>query len=228
MDVLIVEDNQDIAANIGDYLTAHSHTCDFAMDGISALHLALTNNYDVIVLDLMLPGMDGMTVCGKLRQDAGKQVPILMLTARDTLPDKLAGFDVGADDYLVKPFALPELLARLLAVTRRNQTPAKGVLRFEDVELDLGTFIAKRGDTVLSLNPACLKLLEKLLRAAPQLVRRRDLEKLLWDHEPPDSDALRTHLYTLRRHLDKPFEHSLLQTVHGIGYRLGRADENPS
>lgn len=227
MDVLIVEDNQDIAANMGDFLAAHHHTCDFAMDGISGLHLALTNHYDVIVLDLMLPGMDGMTVCEKLRQDAGKQVPILILTARDTLPDKLAGFDAGADDYLVKPFALPELLARLLAVTRRNQTPAKAVLRFEDVELDLGTFIAKRGDTLLALNPACLKLLEKLLRAAPQVVRRRDLEKLLWDHEPPDSDALRTHLYTLRRHLDKPFEHSLLQTVHGIGYRLGRADENP-
>lgn len=225
MDVLIVEDNQDIAANVGDFLAAHGYSCDFAMDGISALHLALTQDYDAIILDLMLPGMDGMTVCQKLRQEAGKSVPILMLTARDTLPDKLAGFEVGADDYLVKPFALPELLARLQAITRRHTAAEQQVLRFLGVELDLGTCIAKRAGQVLSLNPACLKLLEKLLRAAPQVVRKRDLEKLLWQHEPPDSDALRTHLYTLRRHLDKPFDQPLLQTVHGIGYRLGSVDD---
>jgi DNA-binding response OmpR family regulator len=149
-----------------------------------------------------------------------------MLTARDTLPDKLAGFEVGADDYLVKPFALPELLARLQALTRRHQAAPQRVLEFEGIELNLGTLIAKRDGVQLSLNPACLKLLEKLLLVAPQVVRRRDLEKLLWEHEPPDSDALRTHLYTLRRHLDKPFRFSLLQTVHGIGYRLGRVDDH--
>ena len=117
--ILIVEDNVDIAENIADYLEVQGHVLDFAMDGIGGLHLALTQDYDIIVLDIMLPGMDGLTFCRKLREQGGKQTPILMLTARDTLSDKLEGFEAGADDYLVKPFELQELEARLGALVRR-------------------------------------------------------------------------------------------------------------
>ena len=117
--ILIVEDNVGIAENIADYLEVQDHVLDFAMDGIGGLHLALTQDYDVIVLDIMLPGMDGLTFCRKLREQGGKQTPILMLTARDTLADKLEGFEAGIDDYLVKPFELQELEARLGALVRR-------------------------------------------------------------------------------------------------------------
>ena len=118
--ILVVEDNIDIAENIADFMEAGGHQLDFAMDGIGGLHLALTQDYDAIILDVMLPGMDGLTFCRKLRKEGGKQTPILMLTARDTLDDKLAGFDSGADDYLVKPFALKELSARINAIVRRR------------------------------------------------------------------------------------------------------------
>ncbi|WP_147695369.1 response regulator transcription factor, partial [Vogesella mureinivorans] len=113
MRILVIEDNTDIAANLGDYLEDRGHIVDFAADGVTGLHLAVVNEFDAIVLDLNLPGMDGLEVCRKLRQDARRQTPVLMLTARDALEQKLAGFDVGADDYLVKPFALQEVEARL-------------------------------------------------------------------------------------------------------------------
>ncbi|HEY1075461.1 MAG TPA: response regulator transcription factor [Fontimonas sp.] len=134
--VLVVEDNRDICENIGDYLAARGHITDFAHDGISAMHLALTEPVDVIVLDLMLPSMDGLTLCRKLRLEAKRDTPVLMLTARDTLPDKLAGFDAGADDYLVKPFALQELHARLVSLYRRSQTKSAQLLRVGDLTLD--------------------------------------------------------------------------------------------
>jgi DNA-binding response OmpR family regulator len=126
--VLIVEDNRDICANIAAYLEKHSYILDFAYDGISAMHLALTNPFDVIVLDLMLPGMDGLSFCKKLRADANIDKPVLMLTARDTLDDKLKGFEAGADDYLVKPFALQELHARLQALYKRSHGKTDNLL----------------------------------------------------------------------------------------------------
>ena len=121
MHVLIIEDNPDIAANLGDYLEDRGHTVDFAGDGVTGLHLAVVNNFDAIVLDLALPGMDGLEVCRKLRQEAGKDTPVLILTARDRLEDKLAGFDTGADDYLVKPFELQEVEARLKVLASRGR-----------------------------------------------------------------------------------------------------------
>lgn len=138
--VLVVEDHLDIAENIGDYLTLQGHIVDFAMDGISGMHLALTQEFDVIILDLMLPGMDGLTLCRKLREEADKQTPVLMLTARDTLDDKLTGFDSGADDYLVKPFALEELYARILALAKRRAAPSQAALAVADLKMDLGTW----------------------------------------------------------------------------------------
>lgn len=225
MRILVVEDNQDIAANVGDYLEALGHSVDYALDGISGMHLALTREFDVLVLDLMLPGMDGLTLCRKLRAEARRDTPVLMLTARDTLPDKLAGFDAGADDYLVKPFELQELAARLEALAKRSRKQTAGVLRVADLELDISTLEVRRSGASLSLNPACLKLLTRLMEKTPHVVRRQELEEMLWADSPPDSDALRSHMYTLRRVVDRPFDKALIQTVHGIGYRMADPDE---
>ena len=153
--ILIVEDNVDIAENIADYLEVQGHVLDFAMDGIGGLHLALTQDYDAIVLDIMLPGMDGLTFCRKLREQGGKQTPILMLTARDTLSDKLEGFEAGADDYLVKPFELQELEARLGALVRRAGQCLQDCLQVGDLEMDMGKMVVQRAGYPVELNRAC-------------------------------------------------------------------------
>jgi len=219
MHVLVIEDHADLAENIGDFLEESGHTVDFAADGLGGLHLALTESYDVLILDLTLPGMDGLTVCRRLREEGEVDTPILMLTARDTLSDKLEGFDAGADDYLVKPFALPELEARLLALGRRGRRQRK-VVRFADLELDVGAMVARRQGSRLSLNRAGLEILRRLIEAAPDVVSRAELSRLLWGDDPPESDALRTHVYSLRQAVDRPFEQPLIETVHGVGYRL--------
>ncbi len=218
MRLLIIEDNADILANIVDYLEAAGHVVDCAQNGPGGLHLALIGSYDLIVLDIMLPGMDGYQVCRSLR-DSGKHTPIIMLTARDTLDDRLHGLREGADDYLVKPFALAELAARIDAVLRRSQG-FQPRLQVADLQLDLDTWQVSRAGQPLKLNPACLKLLEILMRRSPAVVRREDLEHALWGDQPPPSDSLRSHLHLLRQAVDRPFAHSLLHTVHGIGYRL--------
>lgn len=220
MRALIVEDNPDIAANVGDFLEAQGVTVDFAYDGIGGLHLAITREPDVVVLDVGLPGMDGLTFCNRLRRDARQSTPVLMLTARDTLDDKLAGFDAGADDYLVKPFALQELWARLQVLARR-QSPAQQVFRVADLEVDLGARSARRGTVELSLGKAPFNLLEALIKSSPNVVSRRELEAVLWGDDPPDGDLLRSHMYALRRAVDRSTDGpALLHTVHGVGYRL--------
>ena len=223
--ILIVEDNIDIVENITDYLEVQGHVLDFAMDGIGGLHLALTQDFDVIVLDIMLPGMDGLTFCRKLREQGGKQTPILMLTARDTLSDKLEGFKAGADDYLVKPFELQELEARLVALVRRAGQCLQDCLQVGDLIVDMGKMVVQRGEYPVELNRACLKILTILMQAYPNVVSRQEIEYALWGDMPPGSDALRSHIYTLRRAIDKPFKHPLIQTVHGVGYRLVESDD---
>lgn len=223
--ILVVEDNVDIAENIGDYLEQQGHILDFAMDGIGGLHLAVTHEFDVIVLDIMLPGMDGLTFCRKLRNEADNRTPVLMLTARDTLSDKLEGFDAGADDYLVKPFALEELAARIGVLARRSSQILPSRLRLADLEVDTGKMQVQRAERKIELNRACLKILIMLLQAHPNVVTRKELEQALWGDDPPDSDALRSHIYTLRSAIDRPFKHALLETVYGVGYRLVVPDE---
>ena len=218
--ILIIEDHQDIAENIGDYFEALGHLSDFAMDGISGLHLALTGEHDVIILDLMLPGMDGLTLCGKLRNEGRKTTPVIMLTARDTLDDKLKGFHTGADDYLVKPFALKELVARVLALSRRKEEPGISLLQAGDLTLNTATLKVHRQGRGIELNNTCLSILTILLKTSPNVVTRKELEYALWGDTPPGSDALRTHIYTLRNKIDKPFETPLLHTLHGIGYKV--------
>ena len=218
--VLIVEDNRGICENIATYLEKHSYILDFAYDGISAMHLALTNPFDVIVLDLMLPGMDGLSFCRKLRADARAETPVLMLTARDTLNDKLKGFEAGADDYLVKPFALQELHARLQALYKRSRRKTGNLLTVGNLTMNRSTLQVHRAGRRVDLSPAGMKLLQRLMEEAPSVVTRDDLETLLWADERPDGDALRSHLYKLRQAIDEPFDSPLIHTVHRIGYRI--------
>ena len=224
MHVLIIEDNPDIAANLGDYLEDHGHTVDFAGDGVTGLHLAVVNNFDAIVLDLALPGMDGLEVCRKLRQDAGKDTPVLMLTARDRLEDKLAGFEKGADDYLVKPFELQEVEARLKVLASRGRRLNQRELRVGDLIFNVDTLDVTRTGTEIYLNPIGLKLLHRLMESSPNVVSRAELETEVWGDEMPDSDSLRVHIHSLRGAIDKPFDTNMIQTRHGIGYRLVESD----
>jgi DNA-binding response OmpR family regulator len=217
---LVVEDNRDICANIAAYLEKHGYILDFAYNGVSALHLASTHPFDVIVLDLMLPGMDGLSLCRKLRDDSKVATPVLMLTARDTLADRLKGFEAGADDYLVKPFALQELHARLQAIYKRTHRKIDNVLCVGDLTLNRSTLQVHRAGQRIEPNPAGMKLLQRLMEASPSVVARDDLETLLWADERPDGDALRSHMYKLRQAVDRPFGRPLIQTVHRCGYRI--------
>ncbi|MEZ0470987.1 response regulator transcription factor [Luteimonas salinilitoris] len=220
MRVLVVEDNRSLVANLFEYFEARGYVLDAAPDGPTGLHLAGTQTYDAIVLDWMLPRLDGREVLRRLR-DAGSDVPVLMLTARDELPDKIAGFRAGADDYLTKPFALPELEVRLEALVARASGHGRSrVLAVADLRLDLATLAVTRGGRALHLYPACRKLLEVLMRASPAAVTRERLEQALWGDDPPDGDMLRSHIYELRRSVDEPFARKLIHTLPRVGYRL--------
>ena len=224
MHILLVEDNRDLAANVGEFLESRGHVVDYAADGLTGLHLAATSRYDVLVLDLGLPGIDGLALCKRLREDARSSVPVLMLTAKDTERDKLIGFEVGTDDYLVKPFSLAELHARLKALARRAGSRAE-ILQVADLSFDVRALIVRRGGQRLDLTPAALKLLETLMRASPGVLSRQDAERAIWGEDPPDSDAaLRGHIHALRQAVDQGFEPKLLHTVHGVGYRLAPDD----
>ncbi|MBF0283444.1 MAG: response regulator transcription factor [Magnetococcales bacterium] len=225
MRILVIEDNQDLVANMFDYLEGKGHVVDTAGDGVTGLHLALVNDYDVIVLDLILPGMDGITLCRKLRREGGKETPLLMLTARDSLEDKVTGLESGADDYVVKPFALREVETRLRALVRRAQgRVTENRLKAGNLLLDLESRVARRGERRLELPPIPFKLLEILLRRQPSVVSRADLEFAVWGDSPPDSDALKAHMHVLRDAVDKPGEAPLIRTVRGVGYQMADPD----
>lgn len=219
--VLLVEDHADIAEMVGAYLENRGYIVDYAADGITGLHLAVSNKYDAIILDLMLPGMDGLEVCHKVRNEAKNDVPIIMLTARDTLDDKITGLDKGADDYLIKPFAIQELEARLRSLIRRYSGDiSKELIVVGELSIDTSTLKVQRADKELIMTPIGLKILTVLMRASPAVVSRRDLERQVWGDILPDSDTLRSHLYNLRKIIDKPFKQPLLQTIQGSGYRI--------
>ena len=220
MRILVIEDNRDILANVLDYLQLKGFSVDCTQDGLTGLHLARTGHYNLIVLDIMLPGIDGYQVCKHLREEDRNEVPILMLTARDALDDRLLGLQAGADDYLIKPFALSELVARIEAILRRSQGSRMRQLKVADLVYDLDTLHVSRAGQPLKLNPLGLKLLAVLMQKSPAVVRREALEEALWGDDCPDSDSLRSHIHQLRQVLDKPFAHPLLHTLHGVGYRL--------
>ncbi|WP_269203668.1 response regulator transcription factor [Cognatilysobacter tabacisoli] len=218
--VLLVEDNRGIAESVGAYLEDRGFEVDYASDGQSALRLTEENTYDAIVLDVQLPRLNGIEVCRHLRQTR-VQTPVLMLTARDTLEDKLTGLDAGADDYLVKPFATQELDARLRNIIRRARNEvARPVMQVGDLRFDPVSQQATRGTRTLELSPIGRRLLAILMRESPRVVSRREIEQEIWGDDLPDSDTLRSHLYNLRRAIDRGFDKTLLHTVMSMGYRL--------
>ena len=219
MKLLVVEDNQGLVANVFEYFEQRGHVLDAAPDGLTALWLAEQNGYDAIVLDWTLPRLDGIGFLRRLRERESRRVPVILVTARDQLDDKLGGFGAGADDYLTKPFALPELEVRLHALLARG-SDGRRVLAYADLRLDLDSMEASRAGRHLHLHPAGRKILELLLRAAPGVVPRERLEQSLWGDTPPASDLLRSHVYDLRRAVDAPFEKKLIHTVHSVGYRI--------
>ena len=226
MRILIVEDDADISANLYDYLAAHGHHVDAALNGLVALHLASSQVFDVIVLDVGLPGIDGLALAQRLRRDARLATPILMLTARDTLEDKLAGFDAGADDYLVKPFALKEVEIRLLALVKRAQgRVVDSAMRLGDLEYDPGRGELRWQGKTLMLPPKPLRLLVTMLERPEHLFSRSELEIAVWGEAQETSDALRTQLSQLRRTLTLEDGRCPLLTVHGRGYKLVKLDD---
>ena len=222
MRILVVEDNPDILANLYGFLEPKGHTVDSARNGYAGLALLSEQAYDVIMLDVMLPGLSGVELCHKLRTEFRLATPILMLTARDSLADKAAGFDAGADDYLVKPFSLAELDMRLRALVRRAEGRHGGSseLRFGPLGFDPELQQAARDGVPVTLTRTGYTLLRVLMSAAPRIVPRAVLEQALWGEDRPESDALRTHIHALRQALDKPFDGAMLHTVAGVGYRL--------
>lgn len=221
--VLLVEDNRSLASHIVEYLELDDIECDYAERGDHGLELALQQHFDLIILDLNLPGMDGINVCKELRRNA-IQTPILMLTARDSLDNKLEGFNVGADDYLVKPFDLPELVVRIKALAKRAK-PQEQTLQIADLRLDLSLREAYRQDQLLSLHPIGWELLVALAKASPAPLTRQELEYVVWQDSPPNSDALKSHLYQLRKAINKPFSTELLHTLRNVGVVLREESE---
>lgn len=226
MRVLVVEDNISVVANLFEYFEARGYTMDAAPDGLTGLHLATTKDFDVIILDWMLPRMNGPEVLSRLR-DADNATPVIMLTAKQELPDKISGFRAGADDYLTKPFELPELEVRLEALVARAHGRGRArILRVGDLALDLSTLEVTRAGRVLSLYPASRKLLHLLMQASPAAVPRDRLEHALWGDEPPDGNMLRSHIYDLRQSVDGPFPTKLIQTISRVGYRIAEPADN--
>jgi DNA-binding response OmpR family regulator len=216
--ILFVEDNRDLAESVLEYLALDGFECDYAAEGHLALQLLLKNRYDAIVLDVNIPHVDGLTLCQQLR-DAGIATPCLLLTARDSLDDKLRGFACGADDYLVKPFAMAELVVRLQALCRRHQHTH--TLKIDDLVLDLATHQASRSGKVLTLSAKEWTLLLALARKSPEVLSREQLEDLLWPNGAPSKDALKMMLYRLRQEVDGNKDaQPLLQTLRGVGTAL--------
>lgn len=217
--LLIVEDNVDLSTNLAEFFTNDAYILDFAHDGLVALHLLATNDYDVIVLDVMLPGVSGFTLCQRIRQDLGSTTPIILMTAKDQIDDKAMGFTCGADDYLVKPFHLRELAMRIDALHRRR-TAQGSLLVAGALHYKPGTLECQLGEKKLLLSGRSADIMQLLIRAYPQMVTYEQLSQLLWGEKEVESHTLRTHVYLLRKQLQEAFGSAIIVTLHGRGYRL--------
>lgn len=223
INALLIEDDKDLAEAISDYMELDNIEFDFAYNGVSGLALALENAYEVILTDINMPKMDGLDVCQTLR-NKGISTPILMLTARDTLEDKIIGFAAGSDDYLVKPFAMEELKVRLQALVRRAQGTVQ-VLSVGDLSVDLKKHHVSRQGGTIKLPPVCWKMLVCLIRNSPNVVSKQQLEEAVWQDDVPNADSLKVHIFKLRQAVDVPFDTKLIQTVHGVGIALREPEE---
>ncbi|GAL04828.1 putative two-component response regulator [Photobacterium aphoticum] len=220
MKVLIVDDNHSVVETIADYLELEGISIDCAYHGEAALALVAEQHFDVIIMDIMMPKMDGITAVTKMREELFCQTPVLFLTAKDALDDKVAAFKAGGDDYLLKPFALQELLLRLYALNNRGPRQDIGELKFADICLNIRSDEVTRDNQPIKLSRIQCKILKVLLRKAPGIVSRQEVIDAVWGEDSPSSDALRSHIYGLRNAIDKGFDHSRLETIHGQGYRI--------
>ena len=220
MKVLIVDDNPNVIETIGDYLEMMGVIVDCAYHGEAAIHMLKENHYDVIIMDVMMPKMDGIKAVKTLRAELLCHTPTLFLTAKDTLEDKMAAFKAGGDDYLLKPFAMEELYLRLQALSIRGPRLDTGKLTFADIEYCTQTETVTRSGRAIKLSRIQLQILKLLLQNSTSIVSRQHIITAIWGDELPNSDALRSHIYGLRTSLDRGFEHSRLETIHGQGYRL--------
>jgi DNA-binding response OmpR family regulator len=220
MRVLVVEDEKRLAAGLRKGLEAEGFAVDVALDGADGLWMAREHAYDAVVLDIMLPGMNGYKVCSTLRQD-GVWTPILMLTAKDGEWDEVEALDAGADDYLTKPFGYAVLVARLRALLRRGARERPVVLEAGDLRLDPAARRAWRGEVEVELTPRELALLEFLLHRRGEVVSKREILEHVWDYDfEGDSNIIEVYVWHLRSKLDRPFGRDTIQTVRGAGYRL--------
>jgi DNA-binding response OmpR family regulator len=216
--LLIVEDDAALASTLGEWFELDGHRCDYAPDGQVALSLIATSEFDVILLDVSLPKIDGLEVARRIRQ-LGDTTPILMLTARDAIEDRVTGLDSGADDYVVKPFAMVEVAARVRVLSKRR-TGSVSVLRVGPLELFIDEHRVRRDNCEIDLSPISWRLLETLARASPATVDRETLSFAAWGDERPEANNLKVQIFKLRKAIDKPFDSSIIETVNGRGYRL--------
>ena len=220
--ILLVEDDIDLAATVVDYLELEGISCDHAANGVHGLSLIEANNYQVILLDLNLPRMDGLSVCEHVRSQSN-DTPILMLTARDSLGDKVAGFDAGTDDYLVKPFEIEELLIRIIALSKRRSGQVSNLV-FGYLNLALKERHAFYNNDPVKVTPITFKLLEKLMRNAEKPVARTDLMQAVWGEEQPDSNSLKVHIHYLRKQLEKVNADISINVVSGFGFMIQKSE----
>ncbi|MFA0409798.1 response regulator transcription factor [Vibrio splendidus] len=218
LQLLLVEDDLDLATAVIDYLDLEDIQCDHAANGLAGLHLIETNRYDAVILDLNLPKMNGLQVCENLRAQ-GIDTPVLMLTARDTLDDKLTGFSKGADDYLIKPFAMEELIVRAQVLAKRRSGQVSR-LSVSDLEIDFKQHQAYRANSPLKLSPTALKILEVLMRSSPNPVSRETIMRGVWGDDQPDSNSLKVHIFNLRKQVDAEQDNKLLHTIAGKGFAI--------
>ena len=218
--VLIVEDNQDIAIQLGDFLSSKGFIVDFAGDGKTAINLLQQESFDLVILDLMLPDTDGLNICQHIKQNSKINIPVLMLTARDSLDEKVKGFDAGTDDYLTKPFALEEVYVRCKALVNRKQLHRENILTIGDLSINFLQHSVIRNGQAVSLSSTDFSILKVLAEAYPNAVSKRQLAEQVWGDELPATDAVRSHIYTLRGAIDKPFDYAIIKTLHGIGFKL--------
>jgi len=226
--LLIVEHERDLAMNLIDHLDKQGYVSHYAGDGHDALRWLAATDYDLVVLDLLLPGVDGMCVCSHIRRQLHSRVPILVLTARDEIEAKEAAFAVGADDCVIKPASLREISARIHALIRRSGLAASDteILRVGDLCMDTGTLQIERAGVSITLAPVPMKILAVLMRHSPNVVHHLAIHKELWGKERGGTHAVFVHMRTLRNVIDKPFGRPLIHTVHGFGYRIADDQED--
>ena len=226
MNILLVEDDFDVAQNICDYFESSGHNVEWAPDGLIGLERGTAEPRDIIILDISLPRLSGIELCLRLRELGFTSVPIIMLTARSEIEDKVKAFQFGADDYVVKPFALVELESRIGALMRRAYGfESASLLKVGDLEFDTATYSIRREGKNIAVTATGRKILETLMRNTHRVVAKSEIEQVIWGDDPPRSDSLKIHIHTLREVIDKPFSSTLIITVRGVGYRIVEAHE---